>query len=53
MQYGFGAPVSGKLSGAKDLAKIVVEGEAMGYNYATISDHVVIQIGRASCRERV
>src|SRR5271170_99522 len=42
MDYGFGAPVSGPLSGAKDLAKIVVEGEAMGYDYATISDHVVI-----------
>ena len=42
MQYGFGAPVSGKLSGPRDLAKIVTEGEAMGYDYATLSDHVVI-----------
>ena len=42
MQYGFGAPVSGPLSGAKDLARICQEGEAIGYNYSTLSDHVVI-----------
>jgi probable F420-dependent oxidoreductase len=42
MQFGFGAPVSGPLSKPDDLARIVVQGEAMGYDYATISDHVVI-----------
>jgi probable F420-dependent oxidoreductase len=42
MQYGFGAPVSGALSTPDNLARIAVEGEAMGYDYATISDHVVI-----------
>ena len=42
MQFGFGAPVSGPLSGPKDLARIVQEGEAMGYDYCTISDHVAI-----------
>ena len=42
MQYGFGAPVSGPLSGAKDLARICQEGEAVGYDYCTLSDHVVI-----------
>ena len=42
MQFGFGAPVSGPLSGPKDLARIAVEGEAMGYDYCTISDHVAI-----------
>jgi probable F420-dependent oxidoreductase len=42
MQFGFGAPVSGPLSGPKDLARIVADGEAMGYDYCTISDHVVI-----------
>ncbi|HZT90037.1 MAG TPA: LLM class F420-dependent oxidoreductase [Stellaceae bacterium] len=42
MQYGFGAPVSGPLSGPRDLARIAVEGEAMGYDYCTLSDHVVI-----------
>jgi probable F420-dependent oxidoreductase len=42
MQYGFGAPVSGALSAPDNLARIAAEGEAMGYDYATISDHVVI-----------
>ena len=42
MQYGFGAPVSGPLSGAKDLAQICQQGEAIGYDYCTLSDHVVI-----------
>ena len=42
MEYGFGAPVSGPLSGPKDLARIAVEGEAIGYDYCTLSDHVVI-----------
>ena len=42
MQYGFGAPVSGPLSNPRDLAKITIEGEAIGYDYCTLSDHVVI-----------
>ena len=42
MQYGFGAPVSGALSAPETLARIAIEGEAMGYDYTTISDHVVI-----------
>src|SRR6202795_3557250 len=42
MQFGFGAPVSGPLSTPDNLVRIAVEGEAMGYDYATISDHVVI-----------
>src|ERR1700744_4138596 len=42
MQYGFGAPVSGPLSGTGDLARIAIEGEKLGYDYCTISDHVLI-----------
>src|SRR5260370_8265751 len=42
MQYGFGAPVSGPLSGPRDLARITTEGEAIGYDYCTLSDHVAI-----------
>ncbi len=42
MRFGFGAPVSGALSGPRDLARIAVEGEALGYDYCTLSDHVVI-----------
>jgi len=42
MQFGFGAPVIGLLSGPRDLARIVSGGEAMGYDYCTISDHVMM-----------
>jgi probable F420-dependent oxidoreductase len=42
MQYGFGAPVSGPLSNSRDLTRIVAEGEAIGFDYCTLSDHVVI-----------
>ena len=42
MQFGFNPPVSGPLSTPNNLARITVEGEAIGYDYATISDHVVI-----------
>src|SRR5580700_11444714 len=42
MQFGFNVPVAGPLSGAKDLARIATEGEAIGYDYCTLSDHVVI-----------
>ena len=42
MQFGFGAPVSGPLSGPRDLARVVQEGERIGYDYCTISDHVMI-----------
>ena len=42
MQFGFGAPVSGPLSTPGNLARIASEGEAIGYDYCTISDHVVI-----------
>ena len=45
MQFGFGAPVSGALSGPRDLARITAEGEAIGYDYCTLSDHVVIPRG--------
>src|SRR3954464_2356275 len=42
MQFGFGAPVSGPLSGPRDLARIASGGEAIGYDYCTISDHIAI-----------
>ena len=42
MQFGFGAPTSGPLSAPRALARIVTEGEALGYDYCTISDHVAI-----------
>ena len=42
MLIGFNAPTAGPLSAADNLAKIVVGGEALGFDYATFSDHVVI-----------
>ena len=42
MLIGFNAPTAGPLSAADNLTKIAVGGEAMGFDYATFSDHVVI-----------
>ena len=42
MQFGFNAPTAGPLSAAVPLTKLVTEGEAMGFDYATLSDHVII-----------
>jgi probable F420-dependent oxidoreductase len=42
MQIGFNAPSGGPLAGPDPLTRLVIEGEAMGFDYATISDHVVI-----------
>src|ERR1700733_10554428 len=42
MEWGFNAPVRGPLSGVKDLTRIVTEGEAIGYSFCTLSDHVAI-----------
>jgi hypothetical protein len=45
MQFGFGTLVNGPLSGPRDLARIVSEGEAIGYDYCTIA---VSPVGRLS-----
>ena len=42
MQFGFNAPTAGPLAVPEVLARIVTEGEAMGFHYATVSDHVII-----------
>lgn len=42
MKFGFSAPISGPLSRAEPMTQIAVEGEAMGYDYLTVSDHIVI-----------
>jgi len=42
MHIGFNAPIAGPLSTPDNLTKIVVGAEAMGFDYATFSDHVVI-----------
>jgi probable F420-dependent oxidoreductase len=42
MQIGFNAPTSGPLATADSLTELAVEGEAMGFDYLTFSDHIVI-----------
>ncbi len=42
MQFGFNAPTAGPLSSPGPLAEICQGGEALGFDYATFSDHVVI-----------
>ncbi len=41
MQIGFNIPVAGPLGTPAAMARIAVEGEAIGYDYACISDHIV------------
>jgi probable F420-dependent oxidoreductase len=42
MRIGFNAPTAGPLSVPDQLFKITMGGEALGFDYATFSDHVVI-----------
>ena len=42
MQIGFNLPNSGPLSAVADMTEIAVQGEAMGFDYLTVTDHVVL-----------
>ncbi|HYC14784.1 MAG TPA: LLM class F420-dependent oxidoreductase [Stellaceae bacterium] len=42
MLIGFDTPTRGPLASPDNIARIAVEGEAMGFDYCTVSDHVVI-----------
>jgi probable F420-dependent oxidoreductase len=42
MQIGFNAPTTGKLIDPDSLLQIVTEGEALGFDYVTISDHIMV-----------
>jgi probable F420-dependent oxidoreductase len=42
MNIGFNAPMAGPLSESATLSRICAEAEALGFAYATFSDHVVI-----------
>jgi probable F420-dependent oxidoreductase len=41
MQIGFNLPLAGALSAPETMTRIAVEGEAMGFDYACLSDHVI------------
>jgi probable F420-dependent oxidoreductase len=42
MQLGFNLPISGPTSTPRDMTRVALEGEAMGYDYLTLTDHVVL-----------
>src|SRR5258707_1402883 len=42
MQIGFNLPNSGPLSAVATMAEIASAGEAMGFDYLTLTDHVVL-----------
>src|SRR5258708_18534423 len=42
MEFGFNLPNSGKLATPEIMSRIAREGEALGYDYLTVTDHVVL-----------
>jgi probable F420-dependent oxidoreductase len=42
MQIGFDLPTRGAIASAETIARLAAEGEAMGFDYLTLSDHIVI-----------
>lgn len=42
MQIGFNLPISGPLSAPEMLVRIARHGEALGYDYLTLTDHIVL-----------
>src|SRR5438132_12843220 len=42
MQFGFNLPISGPLAAPEIVARIAREGAALGYDYLTVTDHLVL-----------
>lgn len=42
MQIGFNLPINGPLASPETLVRIAQQGEALGYDYLTLTDHVVL-----------
>jgi alkanesulfonate monooxygenase SsuD/methylene tetrahydromethanopterin reductase-like flavin-dependent oxidoreductase (luciferase family) len=42
MQIGFNLPISGPLSSPEIVTRIAQHGEALGYDYLTLTDHIVL-----------
>jgi len=42
MQIGFNAPTSGPLIEPDSVVRIITEGEALGFDYVTVSDHIMV-----------
>jgi probable F420-dependent oxidoreductase len=46
MQIGFNLPISGPMASPEILARVACEGEAIGYDYLTLTDHIVLPDAR-------
>jgi alkanesulfonate monooxygenase SsuD/methylene tetrahydromethanopterin reductase-like flavin-dependent oxidoreductase (luciferase family) len=42
MQIGFNLPISGPLAEPETVTRLAREGEALGYDYLTLTDHIVL-----------
>jgi probable F420-dependent oxidoreductase len=42
MQIGFNAPTTGALIEPDSLRRVITEGEALGFDYVTVSDHIMV-----------
>ena len=42
MQIGFNLPISGPLLAPEIMTRIAQEGEALGYDYLTLTDHIAL-----------
>jgi probable F420-dependent oxidoreductase len=42
MQIGFNAPTSGPLIAPDSVRRIITEGEVLGFDYVTVSDHIMV-----------
>ena len=42
MEFGFSMPTRGPMANRRDLKALAQKGEALGYEYLTVSDHIVI-----------
>ncbi len=42
MQFGFNLPISGPIATPEIVTRIAQEGESLGYDYLTLTDHIVI-----------
>ena len=48
MQIGFNVPTTGPLIEPDSLRRIITEGEALGFDYTTVSDHIMVPRNLAS-----
>jgi probable F420-dependent oxidoreductase len=42
MQFGFNLPNSGRLAAPEIMARVAAEGEALGFDYLTLTDHIAL-----------